>query len=161
MPLFDQQRIDDPAKWRSHYAFGGAVLLGFGLEAPGQLSVALRARKSGAHPGLASLPEAARALLPAGAFLVNLRVSCAGVRGLSWLGRPAAMSAQKEAGGILGAVETFEVTRATAAERDLWSAAPAPFSPDAAPVQLWRGVLAGRDFAMQWFCEAASLREGA
>lgn len=161
MPLFDQQRIDDPAKWRSHYAFGGAVLLGFGLEAPGQLSLVMTARKSGAHPALAALPEAARAVLPAGAFHVTLRVSCTGVRGLSWVGRPAAMGALKEAGGSLGAVESFEVTRATAAERDLWPAPPAPFSPAAAPLELWRGVLAGREFAMQWFCEAASLREGA
>ncbi|MCE9580915.1 MAG: hypothetical protein K8T20_00205 [Planctomycetes bacterium] len=161
MPLFDQQRIDDPAKWRSHYAFGGALLLGFTMEAPGQLSIVMTANKSGMHPALAGLGEMAKNVLPRDAFHATVRISCSGVRGLGWIGRTKALSDLKAAIGAFGRVEAFEVKKLAIAEKDLWPDVPAPFVAAAAPLDLWHGILSGTDFALQWFCELASLREGA
>jgi hypothetical protein len=161
LPLFDQQKIDDPAKWRAHYAFGGALLLGYAMEAPGQLSVVLTATKSGTHPALAGLSDIARQVLPKDAFVATVRVSCTGVRGLTWTGRPKLLSDSKETTGSFGRVETFEVVKATLPEKDLWPGVPAPFVAAGQPLDLWRGTLAGREFALQWFCESSSLREGA
>ncbi len=161
MPLFDQQRIDDPAKWRAHYAFGGALLLGFTMEAPGQMSIVMTANKSGAHPGLVGLGEVAKMVLPKEAFVATVRISCSGVRGLSWAGRPAALSELKEGSGAYGRIEVFEVAKQVVPENELWPAAPKPFAAGEKPLDLWRGTLASRDFAIQWSCDAAILREGA
>lgn len=161
MPLFDQQRIDDPAKWRSHYAFGGALLLGFTMEAPGQMSIVMTANKSGAHPGLAGLGEVAKLVLPKEAFVATVRISCSGVRGLSWVGRPAALAELKEGSGSYGRIETFDVARQLMPENALCPAAPKPFVAGDKPLDLWHGTLSSQDFAIRWYCDAASLREGA
>ncbi|KAF0245210.1 MAG: hypothetical protein FD180_1757 [Planctomycetota bacterium] len=161
MPLFEQQKIDDPAKWRAHYAFGGALLLGFAMEAPGRLSIVMTATKSGAHPALVGLGDVAKSVLPKEAFVATVRVSCSGVRGLDWIGRPGSLSDLKESTGAYGRVETFEVAKLAIPEKDLWPGVPQPFVAADKPLDLWHGRLASRDFAIQWFCEAASLREGA
>jgi hypothetical protein len=161
LPLFDQQKIDDPAKWREHYAFGGALLLGYAMEAPGQLSIVMTATKSGAHPALVLLPEVARQVLPKDAFLATVRVSCLGVRGLTWVGRTKVLSASRETSGAYGRVDRFDVAKLSIPEKDLWPGGPSPLAADDKPLDLWRGIIAGHDFALQWHCESASLREGA
>ena len=161
MPLFDQQKIDDPAKWRAHYAFGGALLLGYAMEAPGQLSIVMTATKSGAHPALAGLSEFARQVLPKDAFVATVRVSCSGVRGLTWIGRTKPLAESKETTGAFGRVEKFEVAKLAIPEKEIWPGVPAPFIAAEKPLDLWHGILAGHEFALQWFCDAAILREGA
>ncbi len=161
MPLFDQQRIDDPAKWRSHYAFGGATLLGFTMEAPGQLSIVMTANKSGAHPALVSLGDVAKLVLPKEAFVATVRISCAGVRGLTWAGRPRELSGMKEQSGAFGKIEAFEVVKRVMSEKDACPDAPKPFAPGSTPTELWHGLIASKDFAIRWSCDSASLREGA
>lgn len=160
MGLFDQQRIEDPQKWRAHYEFGGALLISLAWELPGQLSATLSAAKSGAHPGLAGLPPVARKALPADALLTTVRISCTGVRGFGWIGRPDALRELHDAAGTYGRVERFELTRMPISERTLWPDAPGPFQYDEAPRELWHILLASHDYGIQWFAETASLREG-
>lgn len=161
MPLFDQQRLEDPAKWRAHYEFGGALLLGFTMEAPGLLSLVLSVNRSGTHPALAGLGEVARRVLPREAFVATARISCLGVRGMGWIGRPKSLSDLKEGIGTYGRVEQFRMTKLPITESALWPDAPPPFVAGAKPLDLWHGMLSSHDFALQWFCDSAMLREGA
>lgn len=141
MPIFNQQRLEDPEKWKSHYSFGGALLLGLSFETPGQLALALSATKGTNHPALAGLNDIARSALPRDAFLSTVRISCSGVRELDWTGNPAVLSAARERGGNFGAIRSLEVAKADGGG--------------------WTGVLTGDEFELEWTCDAASLREGA
>ena len=160
MGLFDQQRIEDPQKWRAHYEFSGALLLGVTFEMPGKLNLVLSAAKSVSHPGLAPLSSVARKAIPPDALLTTVRITCDGVRGLGWIGRPAALKELHEAIGAFGRIDRLDVTRLSIGERTLWPDAPPPFEYQDAPRDLWHVLLASQDYGLQWFSETAGLREG-
>lgn len=161
MGLFDIQKVEDPVKWRAHYEFGGALLLGLTWELPGSLGIVMTASKSPGHPGLAGLSETARRAIPADALLTTVRISCTGVRGFGWIARPRALADLKDAIGAFGRVDKFEMNRLTMAEKSLWPDAPPPYEFEEEARDLWHGLMAGHDYAVQWFCDLASLREGA
>ncbi len=131
------------------------------MEVPGQLSIVMTATKSGVHPALAGLGDVARMVLPKDAFQATVRVSCPGVRGLEWIGRPKFLSESKETTGAFGRVESFEVVKQAIPESQLWPGVSPPFVATETPLDLWRGLLTGHDFALRWYCDSASLREGA
>jgi hypothetical protein len=160
MGLFDQQRIEDPKKWRSHYSFEGALLLGLSWEAPGTLQLVMSVTKGPDHPSMSGLTDAAKSALPKDARLATVRATFSGVRGFRWLGHHAALAQLKEMVGTLGRLDVLEVERKPVWETDWWKTPSPPFEHQGEARERWHATIASNDFAAEWFCDATSLREG-
>lgn len=159
MGLFLEQRLESPEKWKSHYSFGGALLVGLQWEGPAVLTLTLSATKSGSHPGLAGLSEVVRTALPPESLLSTVKITCGNVRAIRWVGRPAPLAELKEEIGAFGRLDLFVIEKQKIVEADIWPDVPGPFEGEKEGVELWHGALSSHDFALQWMCETAFLRE--